>query len=263
MGGLLLRIIAVGALGFPSLGKSALPMFQSLETSPPQTAPSVIAWQKDFVPVPAGTYRLGSREGETDAAPREVTLKSFRLARHEVTVAEYAAYLNDQPPGRRPVSPDLEIEDGRWVPRRGMARRPAAWVTPAEAAAYAVWLSAKTGVRVRLPTEDEWEAAARGGVVGARYPWGWGAPEGRACFSAASARVVGSYDPNPLGLYDMAGNVFEWCADTNGAAAPVNARGGSWAERDPKFLRVFHRTPFRRDYRGADVGFRVLVEAGD
>ena len=128
----------------------------------------------------------------------------------------------------------------------------------ADAADYCRWLSEKSGETVRLPTEEEWEFAARGGIRRARYPWGWGSPDGRACYGARAVRRVASFQANPFGLYDMAGNVFEWCGPAVGEQAP--ARGGSWAEKDPKFLRVFHRVLFPRDYRDADVGFRVVVE---
>jgi formylglycine-generating enzyme required for sulfatase activity len=61
----------------------------------------------------------------------------------------------------------------------------------------------------------------------------------------------------------MAGNVFEWCAAEETKAGRVVARGGSWAERDPRMLRVYHREWFPRDYRDADVGFRIVVESRD
>ncbi|MBP7828310.1 MAG: SUMF1/EgtB/PvdO family nonheme iron enzyme [Kiritimatiellae bacterium] len=208
--------------------------------------------------IPAGRFVMGGREAEPPQERREVEVPAFRMGLHEVTVREWVAWLNTPGAAGYPGSPQIVRRGDRFRPARGQARRPAAWVSLADAQAYCGWLSERTRLRVRLPTEAEWERAARGGLEGARYPWGWGAPEGRACFAAKEAREVGSYPPNPYGLRDMAGNVFEWCApDPAGGAF---ARGGSWAENDPRFLRVYNRVSFPAGYRDADVGFRIVVE---
>jgi len=197
-------------------------------------APSWSPW----IRVEGGTAKLGSREEGAATLPHEETARGFSIGRTEVTCGEYAEF-------RAESASD--------------PRLPASAVSYDDALAYCAWLSGKLGRRVRLPTETEWEFAARGGVRGARYPWGWGAPEGRACFAADAARRVGAFDPNPFGLHDMAGNVAEWClADGEAGQAPV--RGGSWADRDPKFLRVFQHVMLPRGYRDADVGFRVVIE---
>ncbi len=233
-------------LSFPIIGKTGPDVFQSLE--------------KSLVLVPGGPFVMGSREGEADARPAEATVAPFRMGRFEVTVGEYAQYLNDAGVTSAPP-PQVRGGPGRCAPRWGLARNPASFVTYDDAERYCAWLSARTGRKVRLPTEAEWECAARGGIAQARYPWGWGEATGRARFDAKEPAPVGSFEANPFGLYDMAGNVFEWCARPAGSdKAP--ARGGSWAERDPKMLRVFQREFFRPDYRDADVGFRILVEEG-
>lgn len=208
--------------------------------------------------VPGGVSVVGSREGDADAQPREVQAGGFRIGRCEVTVAEFVDFLNAGGVTNWPGSPQIAGNSGGYSARWFQGRNPVAFVSVADAADYCRWLSEKSGETVRLPTEEEWEIAARGGIRRARYPWGWGSPEGRACYNADAVRRAGSFEANPFGLYDMAGNVFEWCGSVAGERAP--ARGGSWSEKDPKFLRVFHRVLFPRDYRDADVGFRVVVE---
>ncbi len=212
-----------------------------------------------FAAVPGGTYELGSRDPASLNPPRQVELRPFRIASRETTVAEYAEYLNraGMSPGIVP-HPDLVRRGGRWDPAPGRAGLPVAHVTRDEAEAYCAWISRTTGRRVRLPTEDEWEAAARGGIRGAPWPWGWGDPASRAVLNVAGPAVAGSRPPNPNGLHDACGNVFEWC--TGGSQEGIPARGGAWSERDPAMGTVHRRTVFRPDYRGADTGFRVVSD---
>ncbi len=206
--------------------------------------------------IPAGEAVLGSKEAEANA-PREVVVAAFWMGRHEVTVEEYVDYLNAVGDALPAESPQIEYDDGLYRPQKGQADQPATHVNYRDAQAYCDWLSAASGEIVRLPTEDEWEYAARGEIPRARYPWGWGSPDKRACYRAESVRDVGSYAPNPFGLHDMAGNVFEWCTSTTTHAV---VRGGSWAERNPQLLRVYTRTHVPQDYRDADVGFRIIVD---
>lgn len=211
--------------------------------------------------IPAGRFVMGGSEAEPPRELRDVEVPAFHIGRCEVTVNEWTEWLNSGGAAGYPGSPQVIRRGNRFRPARGAGRTPAAWVSLDDAQAYCRWLSERTGRRVRLPAEAEWEYAARGGIAGARFPWGWGAPEGRACFAAGEARKAGSYPPNGFGLHDMAGNVFEWCAPDD-AGEPV-ARGGSWAERDPRFLRVYNRVSFPRAYRNADVGFRIVVERAE
>lgn len=214
-----------------------------------------------LVRIPGGEYGLGSREAGPENPPRHVRLDAFEIGVFEVTVAQFAEYLNAA--GERPVRdphPDLVLRRGRWRPAPGRARHPIASITHAEAEAYCRWLSARLGRIVRLPTADQWEAAARGGIEGARWPWGWGPPEGSMVWNLDGTRPAGSQPPNQFGLHDMSGNVFEWCADRRDHGAL--ALGGAWSERTAAACMVFRRTVFRADYCGADVGFRVAVRAG-
>lgn len=232
------------AADFPTLGKNG-----------PETSK---AWKNGLVSVPGGAFVVGSREGNADVQPRDVQVDGFRIGRCEVTVAEFVEFLNASGVTNWPYSPQIVRGSGGYSARWFQNRNPVAFVSVGDATNYCRWLSEKTGATVRLPTEEEWEVAARGGIRRARYPWGWGNPKGRACYDGDAVRRVGSFEANPFGLYDMAGNVFEWCSSAGEEQAP--ARGGSWSEKDPEFLRVFHRVLFPRDYRDADVGFRVVVE---
>lgn len=188
----------------------------------------------------------------------------FELGRVEVTVEEFVAYLNGAGVATYPETAQVERRGkDRYAVRKGMRRQAVAEVTMAEAEAYARWQTAQTGRKVRLPTEAEWEVAARGGVDGAPYPWGWGGdPSRMAQFDAPGPASRGGLFPaNGFGLHDMAGNLYEWCAP--GPDWPEGrqvARGGGWPERDPSLLRVDRRQWFPSGYRGRDVGFRVLRE---
>ena len=188
----------------------------------------------------------------------------FELGRCEVTVGEFAAYLNavgaTDFPETTQIMPSV---GGGYTVQNGRVRQAVAEVTPADAEAYCRWCSQQEGRMIRLPTETEWETAARGGVNGAPYPWGWGGnPSKLARFATnGPAGRGGLFPANGFGLYDMAGNLYEWCAtDPDDPPDRRVARGGSWAERDPARLEVTHRQLFPADYRDRDVGFRVLRE---
>ena len=206
--------------------------------------------------------------GEWTAVPRHPTRAGeaggFEMGRFETTVAEFANYLNGTGAADFPETAQIRRRAaGGYAAKRGASRQAVSETTAAEAEAYCAWLSRESGQTVRLPTEAEWEAAARGGVDGAPFPWGWGgkAPEMAQFDAPAPAARVGMFKANGFGLYDAAGNLYEWCAPESGMpAGPRVARGGSWAERDPVRLRVDHRQEFPADYRGRDVGFRVLLE---
>ncbi|HMO03581.1 MAG TPA: SUMF1/EgtB/PvdO family nonheme iron enzyme [Kiritimatiellia bacterium] len=188
--------------------------------------------------IPAGEHTVGSREPGC-YPPRRTTLPAFRI-----WPVEFPQAWRDQLEGRAPTS----------TPRRA-----AAYVSHAEAEALCAALGRHTGLAIRLPTADEWQAAARAGTPGVPYPWGWNAPDGRAAFDLPHARDIASYPPNPAGLHDLAGNLAEWChADPASPTAP--ALGGSWAERSPSLLRISHRMELPRTYRDADVGFRFVIE---
>jgi len=212
----------------------------------------------DFAWIPPGIRPVGSWEATRRSSPRSVSFQGFWLGRREVTTAEFAAYLLATDLSPSPKIQDLIRWRGKWKARWFCGRYPVRGLSREEAEAYSSWLGSRHRRIGRLPSADEWETAARGGIESARYPWGWGNPHGRACFAASGPSRTGRYPPNGYGLRDMAGNVFEWCsAGTN--PVPAIACGGAWSEPDARRLRVFERTEFAPEYRGQDVGFRVLL----
>ncbi len=257
--------------------------------------------------VPAGSFELGSAPGEAgrhaaEGPSRQVTLgESFAIGVHEVTRREYAAFLRES--GHAGGGSCWVHEQGEWGERADRTWRdpgygqtgdhPAVCVSWNDAAAYADWLTRKTGTVYRLPSEAEWEYAARGGTRTSRHfgddasrqcRYANGADEtanrqGAGFAPAASCRdgyletaPVGRYEANGFGLRDVLGNVWEWTRDCwndghGGASSDGRARergdctrrvlrGGSWSSL-PRFLRSAHRGRNPAGIRVNDIGFRV------
>ena len=188
----------------------------------------------------------------TVAVPAGPSVSAFRAGRTPVTHAEYAAFVES---GRAPAPP-------WWLdPAFAAADQPVVGVTWFEAADFAAWLSEQTGERWRLPTEAEWEHAARGGLVGAATAWGDALPEGEIPEGPlAGPWPAGRGTPNGYGLCDMGTIVHEWCADWyEGSPSRRASRGGSWRHR-VRWSPPEARSSLPPDYRYADYGFRVLRE---
>lgn len=250
-----------------------------------------------FVEIPPGEFTMGAADGEDDERPvRRVTLDGFFIGMHPVTNVQYAEFVRNtghRAPDVRDlpsfVSPAAEatfrelaspyVWRGGDLPRdRGL--HPVTLITHADAVAYCVWLGTRLGRAVRLPSEAEWECAARGGVEGRRYPWGDEIDPSRSNFLPDASlkrmrgtRPVATFPPNPYGLHDMSGNVWEWVADwyrpdayqALGTANPVGPvagsmrvlRGGSWVTHDVLQLRCAYRHKVPPDTYAYSVGFRV------
>ena len=239
----------------------------------------------DMVAIPGGTYEAGTDSAEVPALLRRygttrvelfaselprrtVTVRAFRLDRTEVTKAAYREFLRARPQWRRENVPatahDGEYLDG-WIgiepPGDPMA--PAASITQESAAAYCSWAGR------RLPTEAEWEWAARGGPRAPEYPWGDADPAStRANWHGSHIGHpvrVASYAPNGYGVHDLAGNVWErladrWPGDTaQGTQARHVIRGGSYGG-SPVNLRVRYRDSHRAGDAGDHVGFRCAKD---
>ncbi|MDJ0656060.1 MAG: formylglycine-generating enzyme family protein [Xanthomonadales bacterium] len=270
----------------------------------------------EMVVIPHGSFAMGAAAVDTDRTPFEGPLhpvrfeRGFALSRTEVSVAQFAAFVEATGYTTQAESEGFSSvyneASGRISKRKKVTWRdtyngreakpgdPVMHVSWHDATAYANWLSRTTGRSYRLPSEAEYEYAARGGRQ-TRYWWGMDGPtvavenltgDGdrsprRRTWSKAFTQYedghwgpapVGTFDANPFGLFDMAGNVQEWVADcwhdsyarapTDGAAwinrgCPRRVvRGGFWGGA-PDTARVSHRLPVTADNRGPTIGFRV------
>ena len=239
----------------------------------------------EMVVVPPGSFQMGSPARERgrnfDEGPqRPVTIaRGFAIGKYEVTRAEFEAFLAET--GHAMARRCSAFADGRSWRNPGFSqsgRDPVSCVRWADAEAYVRWLSRKTGQAYRLPSEAEWEYAARAGTATARY-WGeasgWGRANCERCGSRWDNRgtaPVGSFTPNAYGLHDVLGNNWEWVADCYqssyaGAAADGRPRisgdcryrvmrGGSW-ESDARRLRAANRRKHAPNDIDNDFGFRV------
>ncbi len=216
----------------------------------------IILERVQLVEVAAGPFWMGWDEGLPGERPRHrVWLDRFWISRTPVTTAEYAECLAATGAVPPPFWEDSRFSD---------PRQPVVGVSWHEAVAYCRW----RGVGYRLPTEAEWEKAARGGLDGARFPWG----DARPAWRPDRPPVVGSTPENPLGLTDLSGVCHEWCLDWDGddsyARSPEGnpqgppfgtrrvSRGGAWRHADP-WSAVARRSSLPPHLRYSDYGFRV------
>ena len=249
---------------------------------------NLITWELDdsqMVLIPPGIFEMGndSDDGDLNEFPaHEVELDGFYMDKFEVTNAQYDKFVRATG-HRRPSRDDYYNEPNQ----------PVVGVSWNDATAYAEW------AEKRLPTEAEWEYAARGGLEGKRYPWGDKEPDGSQANYAdknadqtlrqldktytwadmsvedgyARCAPVGSFTPNGYGLYDIAGNAYEWCQDwydgnyysvspAKNPSGPSTGeyrvlRGGSWFH-NTGFLRLADRNHYNPPYRYNYVGFRCV-----
>ena len=186
------------------------------------------------------------------AVPAGASLPAFDLGRTPVTNAEYAAFVAKGGAPEPPWSRAAGFDD---------ADQPVVGVTWFEAVGFAAWLAELTRRRWRLPSEAEWEHAARGGLVAAATPWGDVLPEGEIPEGPlAGPWPAGRGRPNGYGLCDIGTIVHEWCLDWFDAAETRRAsRGGSWRHH-VRWSKPEARSSLPPGYRYADYGFRVLRE---
>ena len=167
-----------------------------------------------MVLIPAGEFDMGSNKGDEDEKPvHTVYVDAFYMDKYEVTNAEYQRFVDANPQWQKDRIPS-RLHNGDYLKHwRGNSypvrkgNHPVIYVNWYAAVAYSKWAGK------RLPTEAEWEKAAHGGLMELEYPWGNTISVGRANYGGNDTKPVGSYSANGYGLYDLAGNVWEWCLD--------------------------------------------------
>ncbi len=221
----------------------------------------------DMVYIPGGSFMMGSPGGEgydTEKPQHRVTVEPFCVGKYPITQRQYQEIMNSNPSNFR--GDNLPVENVSWE----------------DAVEFCQRLSLHTGQEYRLPSEAEWEYACRAGTT-TPFHFGETITEDLANYAAVdiyaielTTTPVASFAPNPFGLYDMHGNVWEWCQDDwhdNYEDAPTDGsawisenhgkkvfRGGSWFS-DSKECRSASRFRNNRAFRGGNIGFRVVCVA--
>jgi formylglycine-generating enzyme required for sulfatase activity len=229
--------------------------------------------EPSLVAVPEGWFQMGSETGQDNERPvHRVWVDGFQLAVCQVTNAEFAAFLS----ATGSAAPRF-WQDANFC----HAEQPVVAVSWFDAVKYCEWLSAVSGKRYRLPSEAEWERAARGGSEGSQFPWGDAPPQSLPDYEkrwAGGPEPVGRYAPNAFGLFDICDNVHEWCSDWFDAGyyaispernpqGPESgqrraSRGGSWRHHI-KVARCAARSSIPPEFQYADYGFRVACDFED
>lgn len=212
----------------------------------------------EMVPVAGGTFTMGSPESEEGRQYNEcqhsVTVRDFSIGKYEVTQADWREVMGSDPPELRfKGCDDCPVENVSWNDTQEFLEK----------------ASKKYGKRYRLPTEEEWEYAARGGNRSKNYTYSGSNNLGSVAWyssnSGSKTHPVGTKSPNELGIYDMSGNVWEWCADKYGPYPNCSGsssnyrvlRGGSWYG-SPVACRTANRDGGLPALRTSSLGFRLV-----
>ena len=235
------------------------------------TQSDVVAIEPTLISIPSSWFLMGSGSGQDCERPiHRVWIDSFFLAATQVTNAEYDRYLRASGAATPPFWND---------PNFNHPEQPVAGPSWYEANRYCEWLIEQTGKQYRLPTEAEWERAARGGLEQKQFPWGDDPPHSLPDYAKrwqTGPEPVARYAPNAFGLYDIGDNVHEWCSDWYDpnyyAASPErnpqgpeqcpmkpprkSSRGGSWRHQI-KVARCSARSSIPPEFQYGDYGFRI------
>jgi formylglycine-generating enzyme required for sulfatase activity len=224
----------------------------------------------EMVEIPGGSFLMGSPQGEPERCHDEspqylVTVPKFLMGKYTINQAQWRTVA-----GGKQVDRELEVDPSSFKGDDLPVER-VSWYDAVE---FCARLSASTGRTYRLPTEAEWEYACRAGT---ETPFYFGEPltPELANYASEQTTPVGQFPANDFGLYDMHGNVWEWCLDDwheNYEGAPTDGsawlnsdgrksgkvlRGGSWLNT-PEFCRSAYRVRLARDLRYYGLGFRVV-----
>ena len=259
-------------MGFIGPKPTSTPPVNSRVSPTPAPTAVVVATKADMVEIPGGDFKMGRNSGDVKERPEHpVTVAAFRMDRTEVTNAEYLQFVN-----AAGYSAPNHWVTGR--PIEGTENMPVRFVSLEDAEAFAKWRSERDGVTYRLPTEQEWEYAARNGDKGDLFPWGNDWSDANAVMGIADSEpsLVGSKPEgkNAWGVVDLIGNVWEWTSTEidaypgskmqvqKGPEKRIVVRGGS-AHEDPAKIKV--TSTFRADVsikqKEKNLGFR-LVRSG-
>ncbi len=245
--------------------------------------------EPDMISVQGSTFMMGTNDGETDEQPaHKVQLSDFYIGKFEITVKQYRQFCEETErdfPKPPPKTSDPRTGENWYFEHPNVKEWvwqdewPIVNITWYDAVAYCEWLSDYTGRKYRLPTEAEWEFAARGGKKSKGFEYsGSNKPEDVAWYdettNEAGLKPVGTKRANELGIHDMSGNAWEWCSDfylqTFYAKSPVKnpigpatgifkvVRGGSWYYYD-SMSRVFTRDSPKAGESNWNYGFRVVM----
>jgi len=220
----------------------------------------------EMVRVPGGCFQMGDTfgEGKSDEKAHQVCVDDFSIGKYEVTQAQYQAVMGNNPSGFKECGPNCPVENVSWEDAQEFTRQ----------------LNDLTGRNYRLPYEAEWEYAARSGGKNEQFAgtsdldelgaYAWFVDN-----SGKKTHQVGTRRPNGLGIYDMSGNVWEWCKDwydskyyekspQKNPRGPLSGslrviRGGSW-NHSAGIARAAHRnSSYEPGYRSRDLGFRLVL----
>jgi formylglycine-generating enzyme required for sulfatase activity len=228
------------------------------------------ALEPRLIQIPAGWFLMGSAAGQDCERPvHRVSVDVFQLAATQVTNAEYDRFQIATSSASPPFGQNVNFSH---------PQQPVTGVSWHEAARYCDWLRAQTGRPYRLPTEAEWEHAARGGLEQKNFPWGDEPPQSLPDYAVRwknGPEVVARYAANGFGLYDICDNVHEWCSDWYDSNYYANSpernprgpdegkrkasRGGSW-RHFVKVARCSARSSIPPEFQYADYGFRVACD---
>ena len=258
---------------------------------PPVPKPAIPSVPSDMVLIPAGEFQMGSNDNTDEKPVHTVYIDAFYIDAYEVTNAQYKVFIDANPQWQKDQILS-EYHNGNYLKHwngnnypNEKGNHPVTYVSWYGAMAYAQW------VGKRLPTEAEWEKAARGGKSGLKYPWGNTVSNGQANYAnhVGDTTSVGNYPANGYGLYDMAGNVLEWCLDAyygdfyfsaprrnplGGVSTIENAdliisdftnvesarvvRSGAWYNTEIQSLRVAYRNRVMPTLTNVALGFRCV-----